>query len=91
MIIASIADSFLEDCPPWDRVFRDLPSIVIIWCEVIVVLIDDYDCYRLSGGITLDLEEYSHMLSTRGCERVVRLPIEACDHHTSILCDIFTL
>jgi hypothetical protein len=88
MIIASIADSFLEHCPPGDSMLGDLACIFLIWSEVIVVLIDDDDPCRFSGTISFDLEKYRDMLASSRCERVVRLAIEAGDHHPTILRDI---
>jgi hypothetical protein len=68
MITPRIADSFLEDRPPWDSMLGDLSCVLIVWGEVIVVLIDDDDACRISETIALDLQEYSDMLATRKCE-----------------------
>lgn len=89
MVVPSISDSLPSERTPGDRMFRDLTSIKIIRCVVVVVLIRDDDIFGLASSIEVDLEEYSDMFTVRESETIVRLPIETGDHHTLIFWEDF--
>ena len=85
MIALRISHSLLSGCTPGYRMLRDLPCILSIGSIRVVVLVGYDYRFRLSLGISHDIEKYSDMLLTRICEGVVRLSVEAGDHESLIL------
>lgn len=89
MIVLSIAHSSLSWFSPVDCVFCYLARVECIWCEAIVVLVNNDDTYGLSLGIIIDLEKYGNVFSVRKCLSIVSLPVEAGYHHSLVVCEIF--
>lgn len=84
MITPADCNSFLSESSPWDRMFRDLSSILRIGRIVIVVLINDEEGFRIAFLISDDIEDYGNVFLRRVCESIVHLPIEIGDNESLI-------
>lgn len=84
MIIPSISDSFLSWSSPYDDMPCDLATILLVWIEAIIILIDHDYCLRFSIWKSDNIYDHSDMLASSISESIVGLAIETSDHHSLI-------